>query len=49
VALNTFVADRAFVGNPDWQSPNDRGVATLLSMIGEDKLGRLMRRRWRPA
>ncbi|MFL6663668.1 MAG: indolepyruvate ferredoxin oxidoreductase family protein, partial [Rhizobacter sp.] len=41
VALNTFeTPTAAFVGNPDWQSPNDRCVATLISMIGEDKVGR---------
>ena len=41
VALNTFATPTAaFVGNPDWQSPNDQCVATLISMIGEDKLGR---------
>ncbi len=41
VALNTAVVPTAaFVGNPDWQSPNDQCVATLISMIGEENLGR---------
>jgi indolepyruvate ferredoxin oxidoreductase len=41
VALNTFATPTAaFVGNPDWQSPNDRCVETLISMIGEENLGR---------
>ena len=41
VALNTFATPTAaFVGNPDWQSPNDQCVATLASMVGEDNLGR---------
>ena len=40
VALNTFATPTAaFVGNPDWQSPNDQCVATLQSMVGEDNLG----------
>jgi indolepyruvate ferredoxin oxidoreductase len=41
VVLNTFATPTAaFVGNPDWQPPNDRCEATLVSMVGEERLGR---------
>jgi indolepyruvate ferredoxin oxidoreductase len=41
VVLNTFeTPTAAFVGNPDWQSPNKRSEDTLVAMIGDEKLGR---------
>ncbi|MEG0555360.1 MAG: DUF6537 domain-containing protein, partial [Comamonas sp.] len=40
IALNTHASPTAaFVGNPDWQSPDTRCVAVLAQTVGQDSVG----------